>query len=602
MLPQALTNKLLRGGMHLYKILLLLLLVFSGFMACEKPLSTDTKSGDITCTEYSVYSSAKKIYDLAWSPDGSQIVFVWESNAIDFNKFSPSGDTLGFINRLYWEVESSSIAVSPDEQYIIYRSYNEYTNPVQDNRYLYSIMQDTSRIINDILPTFVHGIKWSFDSDLIYFIHHENLRPIIKSITPDGELVWSVTLDSTSDCLSYSVSPDKQSIVWSGKQTTIKPYQLWLYTPGNGQQQLFTDDSIHFQYPSWSPDCNNIAYIKYDARTRNRNIYIYSLENKVSRPVAPGITISNPVTWSNDGQTIYFTGSQKDLPHTQGLWKYSLNDDTTTLLCSKNYNIIHINSDGSFYTMNSNFVFRFLNYSVAEKRVTTFSPEMKKIISSPTWSPDGDNLVFSLDKKLYRLSGAGGNPVSLEIGNPVNQNNPDYSPDGLLIAFDYGSDIYTVSPDGGQLNMVSSAYSYGSNPHWSRDGKYIACMRGNSNIDSLIVYKYSDNSLTRVKSWPGTCTAISWSNPYPNLGSYLLLATAKDRFFTDQENELKVLHFDSNKIFYLVGPGGSLNKEVKDNISACWAPDGETIAWIQRQDYPDLNYTLNIARILTDLQ
>ncbi len=46
------------------------------FPACESPVSTSVKSGDLTRTEYAVYTSENKIYDPAWSPDVESIAWI----------------------------------------------------------------------------------------------------------------------------------------------------------------------------------------------------------------------------------------------------------------------------------------------------------------------------------------------------------------------------------------------------------------------------------------------------------------------------------------------------------------------------------------------
>jgi len=589
--------------MNIKTLLYLLCLFFVlWFMACESPVSTEIKSGDMSRTEFAVYTSADRIYDPAWSPDGERIAFVSQSRATDIFKMSAAGDTMGLVNRFYTRIEHSYCAISPDEQYVIYRNSYDNSSTSRYNRYLYSVAQDTSLLINDILSRNASLVKWSRDSRSIYYRIPGSSSYIINAMSPEGAPVFSVTLDSTAYIYDYSIAPDKQCIVWSGRPQNSNFYQLWRYTPTNGQQKLLAADSTSYRNTSWSPDGSSIAYVSYDFKTFKQSLNIFSVTNNSSRSVTDSIQIdhNSQIVWSDDGQTIYFTGYLKNDPYIRGIWVVSLLGNSISLNCLYNPDhIFHLNADGFFYIIDDFQIFWLKTFSVADKKITSLMSDTRDNVTHPAWSSDGASLVFSKDRKLCSVPATGGEPESLNIDYPRYQYNPDYSPDGSLLVFDDGDELYTVSANGGSAIKIRSIYYNLTNPVWSPDGTQIACSYHANDKYSLSVFNYDAGTMIRAEAWSGRCTDISWSKPHPVLGAHLLFAKAIYPGNSGGGYELKALNVKTDKLLSLIGYRGSLSRKSQSYIGACWASDAETIAWIQR-DYP--TYSLNIARILVDLQ
>jgi Tol biopolymer transport system component len=96
----------------------------------------------------------------------------------------------------------------------------------------------------------------------------------------------------------------------------------------------------------------------------------------------------------------------------------------------------------------------------------------------PSLAPDGKSFVYvaatSGQRDLYKEAVAGGDPVLLTPGSPLDDTQPAFSFDGRWIAFRSereGGGIFLVASSGGPVRRIAD---FGYNPAWSPDGKEIA--------------------------------------------------------------------------------------------------------------------------------
>jgi Tol biopolymer transport system component len=99
------------------------------------------------------------------------------------------------------------------------------------------------------------------------------------------------------------------------------------------------------------------------------------------------------------------------------------------------------------------------------------------IIGSPSWSPDGSQLVFTEGYRLYVIDADGTDQHAISVG-PLDYD-PVWSPDGTRIAFvgggQGGPDIFAVDPDGSHRAHLTHTIGIAEyDPAWSPDGSKIA--------------------------------------------------------------------------------------------------------------------------------
>ncbi|MBN2111255.1 MAG: PD40 domain-containing protein [Methanosarcinaceae archaeon] len=97
--------------------------------------------------------------------------------------------------------------------------------------------------------------------------------------------------------------------------------------------------------------------------------------------------------------------------------------------------------------------------------------------SSPSWSPDGSRLLYSLEGDILVQAIDSAEPVVL-LSNSYDNVEPAYSPDGenIVFASDQGGDydIWVMGADGKGFTMLTSASASERAPAWSPDGSKIA--------------------------------------------------------------------------------------------------------------------------------
>lgn len=101
-------------------------------------------------------------------------------------------------------------------------------------------------------------------------------------------------------------------------------------------------------------------------------------------------------------------------------------------------------------------------------------------LSSPTWSPRGDSVVYAAsgippgESSLYRVSGKGDRRVRLTSG--ANDVTPDWSPDGTSIVFSRNCRVAILDLHAKSVRYVGKAPRTPrcqTDPAWSPNGKWI---------------------------------------------------------------------------------------------------------------------------------
>ena len=105
----------------------------------------------------------------------------------------------------------------------------------------------------------------------------------------------------------------------------------------------------------------------------------------------------------------------------------------------------------------------------------------------PSWSPDGDELVFGghsfatpwdgISNNIYAMPSAGGEIRQLTFGQFADTG-ATWSPNGDLIAFSSnrggpGSQIWLMNVDGTGLQAIPTGLAYAQAPDWSPDGEWL---------------------------------------------------------------------------------------------------------------------------------
>lgn len=298
-----------------------------------------------------------------------------------------------------------------------------------------------------------HEPEWSPDGEQIVFFSIMNLDGGATSPANDAYNIWVVNSDGSDltpltqttasgvETISPEWSPDGEQIAFysnmnisgSPTDTANATYNVWVINRDGSNLDPLTETTANNALsisPQWSPNGEQIVFsslMNLDGSptgTSNgfSNIWLMNSDgtNKVAltQITAPGTANAISPQWSPDGTSIAFSSTM------------SLDGNPLGTATSAN-NIWLIDADRSNLT--------------ALTQTTAASASS----STPSWSPNGDLIVFT---SLLNLDGS-------TTGSPNNNEN-----------------IWLINSDGTNLNPLTTTNLAGGsvlNPHWSPNGEQI---------------------------------------------------------------------------------------------------------------------------------
>jgi Tol biopolymer transport system component len=360
-----------------------------------------------------------------WSPDGSMIAFLQKAgpgglgnSELRVLTVTPEGRPVGTPAQIKLPFETSGLLAgwTADNKIGLLRY-----NPEQQA--IYRVPATGGRAAQISAKGWTSHPRWSRDGKRIYLRLD---RGRIGSMPAEGGEVTVIPVDRAvmeAEALpggGNSVSPDGSTIVFSGghrsHQGTNAVYtNIWTIGIEGGQpKQLthFTDPDARF--PCWSPDGRRVAFVARDTDRKTPD----STEK-------PGSLVFQVYVVSPDG-----TGLRK----------------VTSEAHQVDWSAVAWSPDGrwiAFFTRDKT-----LNLVPAEGGDSRVVTDLRRIdslavpglgglaFSEIAWSPDGKELAFSFDGRLWTVGVGGGAVTEVRTGlTGVRAIYLDWSPDGRTIAF-----------------------------------------------------------------------------------------------------------------------------------------------------------------------
>ncbi|MDP8207825.1 MAG: DPP IV N-terminal domain-containing protein [Candidatus Electryonea clarkiae] len=196
----------------------------------------------------------------------------------------------------------------------------------------------------------------------------------------------------------------------------------------------------------------------------------------------------------------------------------------------------------------------------------------KSIALSPSWSPDGNRIVFcsfraSEDANIHIADLKAGKITTL-VSRRGTDAAPSWSPSGDLIVFagshGYSTDLYLIRSDGSKMrNLTLSKHAINTSPSWSPTGRDIVFMSDRSGSPQIYRMDIDGTNILRL-TYEGSYNADpAWSAA----GEWIVYVRLEKNGF-----QLRIMD-----------PQGDvdipLTNEPGDHLEPSWSPDGMRIAY-----------------------
>jgi Tol biopolymer transport system component len=385
----------------------------------------------------------------AFSPDGSQIAFVWDGPQHDnvhvYVKLIGS-ETL--LQRTSGAATESKPAWSPDGRSIAFLR----TSGDRRGWFLISALGGAERKLTDVFPYFDLG-----NGNSPYY-------------SPDGKYLAIVDKNSPAEPASIfrlSVASSERRQLTSPPAGTTGDY-----------------------YPAFSPDGKQLAFARADSFSAT-DLYVLPVSGKKEprRLTFDGLTIDG-LTWTPDSREIIFSSRRGG--SINSLWRIAATGGVPERVSAAGEDVVSPamarNPNRLAYTRTLDDMNIWSIALDASGRATSQAPLITSTFrdSDPDYSPDGRKIAFTSGRAggfgIWVSNSDGSDPQLLFDGGPYVTGSPRWSPDGRWIAFDSRSNdpanagkpnIWVIGAEGGQLRRLTTDPAGGVAPSWSHDGQWI---------------------------------------------------------------------------------------------------------------------------------
>jgi len=407
--------------------------------------------------------------DVAFSPDGSQVAFVWSGEPSERVHIYVSQIGAGSPRRLttspWWEVAP---IWSPDGRYLAFMRFS--TDPQVSGIYIASALGGSERKVLPVVPeNTTKEIDWSPDGKYLAFA--ERNSPV------EPARIFALSLDNLER-----------------SELTFPP------------QGILGDSS-----PTFSPDGKSLAFLRDYLDTQE--IFVMPAHGGPPRQLTFDKRIIQGVSWNADGRSFIYSSNRAGTP---SLWRISADGGTPERLpfgggaravrptvARRGNRLAYTN-----VTYSSD-IWR-AELPSPGSTAPKLSPPAKFITSTeleegPQYSPDGKRIVFQSTRtgnyEIWRCDVDGSNLVQLTHMEGPLTGTPRWSPDGREIVFDSRpaghSHLFVIHAEGGQPRQVTSGDSENGVADWSADGQYI--YYGSSRSGSWEIWEISRQGGTPVQ-------------------------------------------------------------------------------------------------------
>ena len=303
-------------------------------------------------------------------------------------------------------------------------------------------------------------------------------EPVLRQITaPHSYYYREMYLPQlTAGPSGLTWSPDGEELIYSMQGS------LWRQRIGSGDARQLTAGPGYDYQPDWSPDGRFLVYASY--RDDAIQLRILDLKSGESRPALADGAVNVEPRWSPDGRRLAFVSTAY-----QGRWHIFVGP---------------VDSSGRLGTPE-----RVTEDS--DSRLPRYYYGVHDQYLSPTWSPDGGELIIVSNRGHIWGSGGfwrmaarpGATPRELHYEETTWKARPDWSRDGKRVVYSsylgrQWNQLWLMTDEGGDPFQLTYGVGDATAPRWSPDSRRIAFISNEDGNTALRIVDVPGGTLHRV--------------------------------------------------------------------------------------------------------
>jgi Tol biopolymer transport system component/DNA-binding winged helix-turn-helix (wHTH) protein len=410
--------------------------------------SRASRGSDILLKTIPLTSFQGRESQVAFSPDGNQVAFVWGG---------PQDDNPDIYVKLIGAETPLRLTSNPAVE----------TKPVwsPDGRHIAFLRQSADGSAFYLIPA-LGGAERKLVDIFPYHIPSTGNSPYYS---PDGK---------------YLAIPDRNSLT--------EPMSIFNVSMDTGEKRRLTRPiagNVGDHYPAFSPDGKMLAFVRATSLSTD-DLYVMPLSGGESRRLTFDSVPIAGLAWTPDSGEIVFSSRRSG--STTHLWRIKATGGAPEILDTVGKSVqspaLSLQAHRLAYTQPLDDVDVWRLELDTQRRSTS---QIELIASTfwdhgPDYSPDGGKIVFASARSggdgIWVCDSDGSKPRLLIDRGPYVSGTPRWSPDGRWIAFDSrfndpdtagNPDIYIISADGSQPRRLTTDPAEDIVPSWSRDGRWI---------------------------------------------------------------------------------------------------------------------------------